>query len=63
MKVLLILLLVYWVGQRLWKIFAVVGQDQTQQKGGQTSYTPPKSTKKKIIPDDKGEYVDYEEVD
>lgn len=37
-------------------------EDASKQKR-QASQTKTTSTKKKIIPDDEGEYIDYEEVD
>lgn len=63
MKYILIFILVYWVLRRVLKIFAVVGNDQGASNGNsQTNYTPPVQNKKSTD-SEKGEYIDFEEIE
>ena len=59
LKTLILFLFIYWIGQRLLRIFQAVGNDGAPDQKTRSSSKGPDQ----IIPDDKGEYIDYEEVD
>ena len=63
LKTLLLILFIYWISQRVFRIFNAVGQDRGQGPHQAPRGEGPSSKPDQIIPDDKGEYIDYEELD
>lgn len=62
MKYILIFILVYWIARRVFRIFAVVGNDQGSNTSSNTNYSPPRESRNTSEPE-KGEYIDFEEIE
>ena len=58
MKYILLFILLYWISRRILRIFTVVSNDGRDQ-----NIAPPEEPQGPHIDQNKGEYVDYEEVE
>ncbi|MFY0643928.1 MAG: hypothetical protein JXR19_05630 [Bacteroidia bacterium] len=58
MKYILLFILLFWISRRILRIFTVVSND-----GGDQNISPPEENKASNYEQNKGEYIDYEEIE
>ncbi len=59
MKYILLFIIIYWIGRRVLRIFAIVNNDRPSSGPDYNSTEPTKKARKEV----QGEYVDFEEIE